>query len=151
MYFLNWGKYSSSVSIKLRNNVWTLLLEPALLEVTVPTWTNISSILYTGMCSLYDHVTPYSDVIMSAMASQITSVTIVYSAICSGADERKYQSSALLAFVGGIHRWPVNTLHKWPVTRKMFPFDDVIMEWALMSTRTRVIFIFLCSSRLVWI
>ena len=45
----------------------------------------------------------------------------------SGADQRKYQSSASLAFVGGIHRWPVNSPHKWPVTRKMFPFDDVIM------------------------
>ena len=29
--------------------------------------------------------------------------------------------------VRGIHRWPVNFPHKWPVTRKMFPFDDVIM------------------------
>ena len=150
MFFLNWCKYSFFCFDQIEKQCLNLILEPTLLEVTVPTWTNISSILYTGICSLYDHVTPYSDVIMSAMASQITSVTIVYSAICSGADERKYQSSALLAFVGGIHRWPVNTLHKWPVTRKMFPFDDVIMEWALMSTRTRVIFIFLCSSRLVW-
>ena len=45
----------------------------------------------------------------------------------SGADQRKHQSSASLAFVRGIHRGPVNSLHKWPVTRKMFPFDDVIM------------------------
>ena len=42
-------------------------------------------------------------------------------------DQRKHQSSASLAFVWGIHRWPVNSPHKWPVTRKMFPFDDVIM------------------------
>ena len=41
---------------------------------------------------------------------------------------RKYQSSASLAFVRGIHRGPVNCPHKWPVTRKMFPFDDVIMQ-----------------------
>ena len=47
--------------------------------------------------------------------------------IYSGADQRKHQSSASLAFVRGIHRWPVNSPHKWPVTRKMFPFDDVIM------------------------
>ena len=45
----------------------------------------------------------------------------------SGADQRKHQSSASLAFVRGIHRWPVNSPHKGPVTRKMFPFDDVIM------------------------
>ena len=69
----------------------------------------------------------YSDVIMSMMASQITSLTSVYSTIYSGADQRTHQNSASLAFVRGIHRWPVNSPHKWPVTRKMFPFDDVIM------------------------
>ena len=67
------------------------------------------------------------DVIMGAMASQITSLTLVYSAVYSGTDQRKHQSSASLAFVQRIHRWPVNSPHKWPVTRKMFPFDDVIM------------------------
>ena len=66
------------------------------------------------------------DVIMSAMASQITSFTIIYSTDHSGTDQRKYQSSASLAFVRQIHRWPVNSPHKGPVTRKMFPFDDVI-------------------------
>ena len=62
------------------------------------------------------------------MASQITSLTIGYSTVYSGADQRKHQSSALLVFVREIHRWPVNSPHKWPVTRKMFPFDDVIMS-----------------------
>ena len=69
----------------------------------------------------------YDDVIISAMASQITSLTIVYSIVYSGADQRKHQSSASLAFVRVMHRWPVNSPHKGPVTRKMFPFDDVIM------------------------
>ena len=64
---------------------------------------------------------------MSLMASQITSLTIVYSTVYSGADQRKHHSSESLAFVRGIHRGPVNSPHKWPVTRKMFPFDDVIM------------------------
>ena len=73
----------------------------------------------------------YNDVIMGTMASQITSLTIVYSNFYSGADQRKHQSSASLAFVWGIHRGPVNSPHKWPVTRKMFPFDDVIMTWAV--------------------
>ena len=45
----------------------------------------------------------------------------------TGADQRKHQSSSSLAFVRGIRRWPVNSPHKGPVTRKMFPFDDVIM------------------------
>ena len=69
----------------------------------------------------------YNDVITGAMASQITSVTVVYSIVYSDADQRKHQSSALLAFARGIHRGPVNSPHKRPVTRKMFPFDDVIM------------------------
>ena len=69
----------------------------------------------------------YGDVIMDAIASQITSLTIVYSIVYSDADQRKHQSSASLAFVRRIHRGPVNSPHKWPVTRKMFPFDDVIM------------------------
>ena len=66
-------------------------------------------------------------VIMSAMASQITSPTIVYSTVYTGADQRKHKISAALAFERGIHRWPVNSPRKWPVTRKMVPFDDVIM------------------------
>ena len=63
---------------------------------------------------------------MGAMASQITSLIIVYSTVYSGADQRKHQRSASLAFVRGIPRWPVNSPHKWPVTRKMF--DDVTMR-----------------------
>ena len=69
----------------------------------------------------------HNDVIMSAIESQITSLAIVYSTAFSGADQRKYQSFASLAFVKRITRWQVNSPHKGPVTRKMFPFDDVIM------------------------
>ena len=65
---------------------------------------------------------------MGTMASQITSLTIVYSTVYSGGYQRKHQSSASLAFVRGIHRSPVNSPHKGPVTRKMFPFNDVIMR-----------------------
>ena len=71
-----------------------------------------------------DHLSRhYSDVIMSAMAPQITGVPFV----CSNTDQIKHQSSASLAFVRAIHRWPVNSPHKGPVTRKMFPFAYVIM------------------------
>ena len=81
----------------------------------------------------------YNDVTMGAIASQITSLTIIYSTVYSDADQRKHQSSASLALVRGIHRWPVNSSHKWPVTRKMFPFDDVIMDcliclWVAMAS-----------------
>ena len=54
----------------------------------------------------------YCDVIMSAMVSQITGVSIVYSAIYSGAGQRKLQS------------WPV--IGEFP--HKIFPFNDVIMK-----------------------
>ena len=82
-------------------------------------------ILYNQLLKSYH----YNDVIVGAKASQITSLTIVYSTVYSDADERKHQSSASLAFVWGIHLWPVNSPHKWPVTRNMFPFDDVIMRF----------------------
>ena len=64
---------------------------------------------------------------MGTIASLITSLASVYSTVHSGADQRKHQSSVSLAFVRGIHRRLVNSLHKWPVMRKMFPFDDFIM------------------------
>ena len=80
----------------------------------------------TGECPIL--CIHYDDVIMCAIASQITSLTIFYSTVYPGADQSKHQSSASLAFVWGIHRGPVNSPHRWPVTRKMFPFDDVIIE-----------------------
>ena len=79
-------------------------------------------LLPLGTCFVH-----YNDVIMGAIASQITSLATVYSIVYSDADQRKHQSSASLAFVRGIHRGPVSSPHKWPVTRKMFAFDDVIM------------------------
>ena len=87
--------------------------------------TNITYFFVTAQTGFLE--THYSDVIMGAKASQITSISIVYSIVCSGTDQRKLQKSASLAFVRGIHRWPVNSPHNGPVTRKMFPFDDVIM------------------------
>ena len=70
----------------------------------------------------------YRDVIKDAMASQITSFIVSNHQphVHSGADQRENQNSASLAFVWGIHQWPVNSPHKWPVTWKMFPFYDVI-------------------------
>ena len=78
------------------------------------------------------HFTPtryndHDDVIMSATASQITGASIACSTVDSGADERKHQRSASLAFVRGINWWSVSSPHKRTVTQKMFPFDDVIM------------------------
>ena len=74
----------------------------------------------------------YSDVIMDEILSQINGLTIVYSTVYSGADQRKHQSFASLAFVEGIHRWPVNSPHKGPITRKIFSFGDVVMYINIM-------------------
>ena len=73
------------------------------------------------------YILHYDDVIMSAMASQITILTIVHSTVYLDTDQRKHQHSESLAFVRGSHQGPVNSTHKWPVTRKMFPFHNVIM------------------------
>ena len=83
------------------------------------------------MCNFKTHFTDwyhahslcyhYNNVILSGMASQVTSLTVVYSTVYPGAVLRKHQSSASLVFVRGIHRSPVNSPHKGPVTRKMFP------------------------------
>ena len=73
----------------------------------------------------------YTDAIMGAIASQITSLTIVYSTVYSDAVQRKHQSTVSLAFVPVhhfVHRGPVTSPHKWPVTQKMFPFNDFIMS-----------------------
>ena len=78
---------------------------------------------------------------MDMIASQITSLTIVYSTVYSDADQKKYQSSASLAFVRVFYRRPVNSPHKWPVTRKMFPFDDVIMKYYIFKRLYKPLFL----------
>ena len=98
-----------------------------------------------GICMLYSvkwtyihrhfNTKHYGYVIMGAIASQLTSLTIVYSTVYSDADQRKHQSSASPAFVWGIHRGPVNSPHKWPATRKMFPFDDVINFFLIQDNK----------------
>ena len=93
----------------------------------------LHSVIYC--CAQTNHADNYSDVIMGTMASQITSLTIVYSRFIQRAYQRKHQSSASLAFVRGIHRWPMNSPHKGS-NQKMFPFDDVIMIYGSCHTRS---------------
>ena len=88
------------------------------------------------LCDMSNILSDYNDVIINAMAYQITSLTIVYSNVYSGTDHRKHQSSASLAFVRGIHRSPVNSPHKGPVTQKIFPFDDVILDVRRLTYHT---------------
>ena len=94
--------------------------------ITCPLW-HIWSVLQMQL-TCQGRASHYDDVIIGAIASLITSLTFVYSTVYSGADQIKHQSSASLAFVWGIHRGPVNSPYRWPVTRKMFPFVDVIMN-----------------------
>ena len=68
---------------------------------------------------------------MSAMESQITSLTIAYSSVYSRRRWKKTSKLRITGLVRGIDRWPVNSPHKGPVTRKVFPFEDVIMLWEL--------------------
>ena len=77
------------------------------------------------------------------MALQIAGFSIVYLNVCSGAYQRKPQSSASLAFVRGSHRWPVNSPRKGPVTRKMVPFDDVIMvgSYLVLMVMLRIVYL----------
>ena len=115
----------STRQIKLHCSTWTTMN-----KCTVYILWRSSYVTYVTYCIMVtcnywkNH---YRDFIMTTMASQITSFTIVYSIVYSGADQIKHQSFASLAFVMGIHRWPVNSPHKGPVTRKMLPLDDVIM------------------------
>ena len=100
----------------------------------------------------YKFIGYYGDIIMSTMASQITSLTIAYSTFYSGADQRKHQSSASLAFVRGIHWGPVNSPHKGPVKRKMIPF--MTSSWVfIQSPRKTILFccVFLCYTKYIFL
>ena len=122
---------------------WNFYIQISLHKNDNATWVCIASfwkeaVLFIIVMLLADKMVPktnkahfyhYNDIIMSAMASQMTSLTIVYWAVYSGADQRKHQSFTSLAFVWGNHRWPVNSLQKGPVTRRVFPFDDIIMYY----------------------
>ena len=135
----NWDP-SNDVSIIMMQWIWGVISPGADKEIVHPVW---DFLVWTGliltnqkrsMMAANDLDRPsarllhYDDVIMGTIASLITSLTVVYSTVYSDADQRKHQSSASLAIVWGIHRGPVNSPHQWPVTRKMFPYDDVIMH-----------------------
>ena len=98
------------------------------IRMTYTRWPFSASVVFYHE-NVWKNISPlqYSDVIMGAMAPQITSLAIVYSIVNPGADQRKHQSFVSLDFVWGIHRRLVNSPQQWPVTRKMFPFDHVII------------------------
>ena len=76
----------------------------------------------------------YNDVIMSAMASQITSLAIVYPTIYTGADKKKTSKLRVTGLSAGNSPVTGKFPAQWPATLKIFPFDDVIMcyhQWSL--------------------
>ena len=87
---------------------------------------------------------------MTPLASQITSLTVVYTVVYSDTDQRKYQSSGSLAFVRGIHRDRWIPPYKGPVTRKMFPFGDVIMSGCECISATKLLHITTVCTSLTW-
>ena len=91
---------------------------------------NLTGGRFENLCARsWYHREHYSDVIMGKMASQITSFTIVYLTIYSSQIKGNIKAPCHWPLCGEFtgDRWPVNSSHKWPVTRKIFPFDDVIM------------------------
>ena len=91
-------------------------------------WLDSCKRQHTSISCLHHSHNHHSDVIMSAMVSQITGISTACLTGCSSVDQRKHQSSAPLAFLKGIHWRRVDSPHKGPVTQKMFTFDDVIMS-----------------------
>ena len=116
---------AENVSIWWRRHDKAARTRAALLQMIVCCLTRLSCMLPIGLLGTkFALQWRHYDVIVT---SQITSVSIVCSNVGSGADKRKHQSSASLAFVRGIHWKPVDSPHKGLVTRKMFPCNDVIM------------------------
>ena len=83
--------------------------------------------LYNGSSCAGKTSSQYIDVIMTTMASQITSLTVVNSTVLFRHRSKKTSKLRVTGLCAGNSSGPVNSPHKGPVTRKMFPFDDVIM------------------------
>ena len=142
--------YSDVIMSPMASQITSLTIVYSTVQIFLKKWRFVKILLicekletFGAKARIFRH---YNDVIMTAMVSQITGVSIGCSTVCSGADQRKHQSSASLAFVRGIHRWPVNSPHKWPVTRKMFPFDDVIVNIVKKQAAT----VQKCILRFMW-
>ena len=90
--------------------VETLVIWDAIVLILTSVYPRVRIVWIT----LEKHSLHYNDVMISTIASQITSLTIFHSTFYSGSDERKHQSSESFAFVRIIHRWPVNSPHKGP-------------------------------------
>ena len=135
-----WETFKFGELVPLILEVWRYLARKFCGQSRVAT---VRDAMHPGTLDQY-----YSDA-MGAMAFQITGVSIVCSTVWSGTDQRKHQNSASLAFVKGIHRWPVDSPHKRAVTQKMFSFGDVVMHLHNMYGRicSQPLAPWMCNSR----
>ena len=114
----------------IRHHVYVATYWPRMIRSIWSWWHRYVSeiILLQRRCTMYILLVPPEMILVEwkwRRGSWLAATLVTWQAVV---DQRKYQGSASLAFVRGIHRWPVNSVQKWPVTRKMFPFDDVVME-----------------------
>ena len=84
---------------------------------------------------------------MGPMASQITSISIVYSTVYSGADQRKHQSSAPLAFVRGILPGTGEFPAQMASNAENIPFNDIIMSLGMHHVHCEYIWYVLCQRK----
>ena len=87
-----------------QHSISEMLLSPIRIIVTIIMFSWTTKKHKENISEINEHRFHYDDVIMTTIASQITSLTVVCSIVYSGVDQRKHQSSASLAFVRGIHR-----------------------------------------------
>ena len=125
-----WGIVADAIIVTLQ--WYELLYFQGMLACKIPihAWVRPAAHFFLDYSEKYTTFAPqhYTDAIMSAMASQITSLTTLYSTVYWGTVQWKHRSSASLAFVRGILRWPLNSPHKRPVTRNKFPFNYAILK-----------------------
>ena len=105
------------------SNFLCSIFSPKFVQIYFSTlWREFLSFYTTIILSILHH---YNDVIMSAMGSQITSLAILYSTVYLRCKSKKTSKLRVIGLCPG--NSPVISPHKRPVTRKMLPFDDVIM------------------------
>ena len=133
------GTNFSEVRIKIKNLNFFMEMH---LKISSAKWRSFFRVSWCGgawihrILELLTEGRHYGDVIMGAIASQMTSLTIVYSTTYF----RRSKKASKLRVTGlcvGNSPVPVNSSHKWPVTRKTFPFDDVIMVMMPMLSHWR--------------
>ena len=120
---LNWSEGTRGVERARGGYVWTH---------SKPAFSGVVQLLWPGKPQTPSYNTVTSQWARWRLKSSVS--RYVYSTVCSGTDQRKHQSSVSLAFVRGIHRWPVNSPHKSQKRGKCFHL--MTSSWCTLSTHT---------------